>query len=93
MPAYGLIKGHLWIQTEAGPVWADNKKPITEEVRVCPRCHESTNDHYDHCLGHLPGVEAACCGHGVEEGYIKFLNGVIIRGYFQVDHTDEEEEE
>ena len=34
----------------------------------------------DPCLGHLPGVKFACCGHGSKEGgYISFENGRIIR--------------
>lgn len=43
----------------------------------------------DHCLGSLPGVISACCGHGRTEGYIIFENGTrikfpsvtIIKGY------------
>jgi hypothetical protein len=33
----------------------------------------------DPCLGKLPGVVAACCGHGEDEGYIWFENGLCIR--------------
>jgi len=29
----------------------------------------------DACLGHLPGVSAACCGHGVEDGCIFYDDG------------------
>lgn len=36
------------------------------------------------CLGNLPGVVAACCGHGVKEGYIKFSNGTVVRGNFGI---------
>jgi hypothetical protein len=28
-----------------------------------------TSEGYDACLGFIPGVESACCGHGVEEPY------------------------
>lgn len=37
---------------------------------------------HDPCLGTLPGVEFACCGHGHKEGYIAFTNGRTIRGWF-----------
>jgi hypothetical protein len=37
---------------------------------------------HDPCIENLPGVLYACCGHGVEPGYISFENGVIIRGVF-----------
>jgi len=39
----------------------------------------------DDCLGELPGVEAACCGHGEQLGYVLFNNGVVVRGYFIVE--------
>ena len=32
----------------------------------------------DPCWGLLPGVKAACCGHGVRNGYISFENGITI---------------
>lgn len=32
----------------------------------------------DPCLGYLPGVLAACCGHGKGLGYIWFENGVCV---------------
>lgn len=36
----------------------------------------------DPCLGHLPGVTAACCGHGSRrDSYIRFRDGTIIRGF------------
>lgn len=54
---------------------------------VCPECGMTRgSDGYDPCLGQLPGVDFACCGHGgksdprvCNEGYIKFANGKIIR--------------
>lgn len=33
----------------------------------------------DPCLGLLPGVWSACCGHGEGNGYIAFTNGPTIR--------------
>lgn len=50
------------------------------EPKLCNRCGE----HYDRnepdpCLGHLPGVIFACCGHGDGNGYITFENNVCIR--------------
>ena len=37
-----------------------------------------TNEAIDPCLGRLPGVQFACCGHGdpLEDPYIMFTNGV-----------------
>ena len=38
-------------------------------------------EEYDKCLGKLPGVVYACCGHDNKEigGYIVFQNGVLLR--------------
>ena len=44
-----------------------------------------TEDGHDACLGALPGVIAACCGHGVKEGYILFENGISIIGNFKIE--------
>lgn len=46
----------------------------------------TTTQYVDPCLGHLPGVAFACCGHGkdtvsrehFQRGYIAFENGTII---------------
>lgn len=37
-----------------------------------------TLEGHDGCLGILPGVKYACCGHGVCDGYILFENGVRV---------------
>lgn len=48
--------------------------------RPCPVCKKMpTEEGHDGCLKELPGVLNACCGHGVQEGYIHFENGVILR--------------
>jgi hypothetical protein len=39
-------------------------------------------DEPDACLGCLPGVKSACCGHGRrKESYIRFVNGKEVRGF------------
>jgi hypothetical protein len=49
---------------------------------VCPVCKQARGpDGHDPCLGALPGVKYACCGHGGHgntQGYIYFENGVRI---------------
>lgn len=54
-----------------------------EEGWECPKCHlQRGPDLHDPCLGELPGVKFACCGHGMLgycQGYIFFENGKIIR--------------
>lgn len=64
--------------------YLDNKEPLNVE-RKCVRCLEMpTKEGHDNCIGELPGVKFACCGHGIEQGYIIFNNGIRIEGYFHV---------
>jgi hypothetical protein len=82
--------GHKIIYKNDQWVYADTKKPIIEDShRACKKCGFGFKD-YDACLGKLPGVINACCGHGVDEGYIQFENGVIIRGIFKVEKAKEQ---
>jgi len=56
--------------------------PIEPLTFDCPHCRVSTVEEHDPCLGLLPGVKAACCGHGCrEDAYIIFENGVKITGF------------
>lgn len=65
-------RGHLiyWDpQREAWFYW-DDQSPATVE-RPCVKCDKMpTPEGYDPCLGHIPGAKSACCGHGVEEGFV-----------------------
>lgn len=84
-------KGHLiiWDENLDDWIYADDKTIVRYNPRSCPRCgHMPTEEGYDYCLGKLPGVLNACCGHGVEEGYIQFENGIEIRGNIRVDNWE-----
>ena len=64
-------RGHL-IECTDGKTWhyKDNGEPAEIE-RPCVRCGQMpTPEGYDACLGEIPGVKAACCGHGVTKPYI-----------------------
>ena len=64
-------------------VYADNGKPLNEEERFCIKCGLfPTSEGHDPCIKNLPGVIAACCGHGTTSGYVSFENGLVIRGDF-----------
>lgn len=39
-------------------------------ARICGHCERPCGDGPDPCLGHLPGVISACCGHGVTPPYL-----------------------
>ena len=82
-------RGHKMILT--GGVWnyCDTGKPVKEDSdRPCGHCNlPNTPEGHDPCLGTLPGVENACCGHGNrKESFIKFTNGFMVRG-FETDWT------
>jgi len=68
--------------------WKTNKIfSKSDQPSKCLQCKKSfkkdpdpnNNYWYDPCLGILPGVSDACCGHGVEDGYISFKNGIVLR--------------
>ena len=56
--------------------------------QMCTKCEKqkltytpTDGGHVEHdtCLGVLPGVISACCGHGTHEGHIIFENGVVVK--------------
>lgn len=57
-----IFDGDVWRYADGTP--ADGSRP-------CVSCGlPPTPEGHDACLGTLPGVTAACCGHGVEKGYV-----------------------
>lgn len=63
------------------------------EMRPCAKCglvFEGSNiGEPDPCLGVLPGVDNACCGHGVpEDAYIRFTSGVVVTGFQCIEYTE-----
>jgi len=65
------LRGHLIEYDDNGWNYADNKQPIDMENRACIRCGMMpTPEGYDACLGYIPGVSSACCGHGVMELWV-----------------------
>lgn len=71
------LRGHeiehdgVWVYCDTGEPTAGNRRDR------CGFCGlPSTPDGHDGCLGALPGVVNACCGHGVEaEAYVQFVDG------------------
>ena len=64
--------------------FADNGDPVasTWKTRPCGYCGKcNTVEGHDGCLGTLPDVINACCGHGrASEAYIQFSGGSTVRG-------------
>ncbi|MBM7580029.1 hypothetical protein [Jeotgalibacillus terrae] len=64
--------------------YKDNDQPTMKhwKYRACGYCNKPNRpDEHDACLGELPGVINACCGHGQsDEAYVMFENGEAARG-------------
>ena len=77
---YGYYRGHpvVCLEGEACERYADDLTPTVGEdgtgiERPCVHCGLlAAPDGPDPCLGLLPGVVSACCGHGVEEPFVLF---------------------
>lgn len=65
-------------------VFADTKEPTAQswERRPCGYCGiYNTAEGHDGCLGTLPNVKNACCGHGeTGEAYVQFWDGSSRHG-------------
>lgn len=87
MPATSTFRGHpIRFDASTGEwLFDDDGAPVKDswKGRPCGYCGAfSPPDAPDACLGHLPGVANACCGHGVQsESYVQFENGVVLRGF------------
>lgn len=86
MTARSLLRGHPMFFNEEQDCWcySDNGEPTAEtwRNRTCGHCgRETTSAGHDGCLGELPGVKNACCGHGVvADAYVQFDNDEILSG-------------
>lgn len=79
---FSYLRGHK-IEYLAGEfVYSDTKSSTVNNDRPCGYCGLiSTHNDHDGCLGELPGIMNACCGHGQpSEAYLQYCNGSIIRG-------------
>jgi hypothetical protein len=63
-------------------VYTDTNKPVSQGERGCGKCGSfRTKDGHDNCLGGLPFVMNACCGHGnVSDAYVQFLDKSVVSG-------------
>ncbi len=90
------FRGHPTVWNEESEKWlyADDMSPTPTsggEMRPCVGCGKTfTHDQgeVDPCIGVLPGVDNACCGHGVKEkSFVRFETGVVLRG-FDIKYTE-----
>lgn len=83
MSAHQHLRGHPITYTKNGWVYDDTQEPITDNERPCIKCrHLPTKEGHDHCLGYIPELRSACCGHGKEPSYIVLENGLHLNSRF-----------
>ena len=99
---YGRTRGHDIIRTKSGHYLfcddgafycaADATEVPPERERPCRHCGLMPINGRDACLGELPGVINACCGHGVDEAYVEFATGdTFIGAHFHRNPTGGDE--
>ena len=71
--------------------FANTNEPTVGSSRPCGHCRKHpTPEGHDDCLGTLPGVMNACCGHGeVGDAYVQFPGGDSIHGEEAIRKIDE----
>lgn len=67
--------GKYWRYKDTG----DCVRAVDRPCGICGK--ERTPEGHDACLGELPGVSNACCGHGSDrEAYVQFDTGARLSG-------------
>lgn len=86
----GKLCGYEMVFVEGEWLFSDTMKKVadTHEERPCGICgKERTPEGHDGCVGTLPGVMNACCGHGnLGEAYVQFPNGRLMQGQEALDY-------
>lgn len=79
-----MLRGHKIVQVDGVWRYADTMEEtaLTHERRSCGHCGRGrTPTGHDGCLGTLPGVMNACCGHGERrKAYVQFRDGNRFNG-------------
>lgn len=91
MTVRGKHRGHEII-FKSQWLYADNQSPVSDNPeRRCGHCNKpQTPEGHDGCLGTLPNVRNACCGHGEDDlAYVQFWDGSDIRGKDAVEYQQE----
>ncbi len=73
MTIRAFFRGHavIYLDDEGEWLYEDTLESIAKaEERTCAKCGRfPTPEGYDACLGYLPGVGSACCGHGKAKAF------------------------
>ncbi len=76
------LRGHPIQETRGQWYYADTEQPTAGNRRNCALCQiPDTPEGHDPCLGTIPGVTNACCGHGDPvAAYIQLETGSHAQG-------------
>lgn len=81
---FEYLRGHRIEKLNGEYVYCDTKESTVDnyKVRPCGYCNlDNTEGGHDGCLGKLPGVMNACCGHGrTQSAYVQYWDGSTIHG-------------
>ncbi len=72
-------RGHETYYDDGAKCWRySDTNEIVNDNRPCKKCGCSpTKEGYDACLGYIDGATSACCGHGVEKGFIMYSDKTV----------------
>ena len=81
-------RGHEILEDQGEYTYLDTGESTIGNPRNCGRCNNpETAEGHDACLGTLPGVMNACCGHGDDKSaYVQFPDSTCIRGEKALDY-------
>lgn len=76
------LRGHAIYWDSEQWRYSDTSEPTIANERDCGQCGlANTPEGHDGCLGTLPEVKNACCGHGDQsDAYIQFEDGRLVGG-------------
>ena len=78
------VYGHAIVCIDDIWFYKDTLTPIAGNPRAdCGHCGKNrTTEGHDGCLGTIPNIMNACCGHGESRmSYIQFSDGSIVQGF------------
>ncbi len=75
------LRGHSIEYVDGEWCYVDDGTPTIGSDRPCGKCgRERTSEGHDACLGTIPGVMNACCGHGGStRPYMQLLDGSVLK--------------